>query len=56
VARTFRQQQPTPEGFFNTVNAHQQSEAIQAAIELEIFTAIAEGCTTAAAIAKLAYR
>jgi 2-polyprenyl-3-methyl-5-hydroxy-6-metoxy-1,4-benzoquinol methylase len=45
------QQQPTPERFFNTLNAHQQSEAMRAAIELDIFTAIAEGCTTAAAIA-----
>lgn len=44
--------QPTPERFFNAVNAHQQTEAIKAAIELEIFTAIAEGNTTAPAIAK----
>jgi ubiquinone/menaquinone biosynthesis C-methylase UbiE len=52
MATTSRQQQPTPERFINTINAHQQSEAIKAAIELEIFTAIGEGCTTAAAIAK----
>jgi 2-polyprenyl-3-methyl-5-hydroxy-6-metoxy-1,4-benzoquinol methylase len=52
MATTFRQKQPTPERFFNTVNAHQQSEAIQAAIELDIFTAIGEGRKTAAAIAK----
>jgi ubiquinone/menaquinone biosynthesis C-methylase UbiE len=45
-------QPPTPERFINTVGAHQQTEAIKAAIDLEIFTAIAEGCTTAAAIAK----
>jgi SAM-dependent methyltransferase len=44
--------QPTPERFFNAVNAYEQSDAIKAAIELEIFTAIAEGNTTAAAIAK----
>jgi O-methyltransferase domain/Dimerisation domain len=44
--------QPTPERFFNAVNAHQQTEAIKAALELEVFTAIAEGNTTAAAIAK----
>jgi SAM-dependent methyltransferase len=42
----------TPERFFNAVNAYQQTAAIKAAIELEIFTAIAEGNTTAAAIAK----
>ena len=46
-----KQQQPTPERFVNTVNAHQQTAAMNAAIELDIFTAIAEGCTTAAAIA-----
>lgn len=43
---------PTPERFFNTVNAYQQSEAMKSAIELELFTAIAEGKTTAAAIAQ----
>jgi 2-polyprenyl-3-methyl-5-hydroxy-6-metoxy-1,4-benzoquinol methylase len=45
-------QQPTPERFFFTVNAYQQAEAMRAALELEIFTAIAEGNATAAAIAK----
>jgi len=52
MAATVPHQQPTPERFFNAVNAHQQTEAIKAAIELEIFTAIAEGNTTAATIAK----
>ena len=51
MAAVSQEQQPTPERFFNTVNAHQQTEAMKAAIELEIFTAIAEGCTTVAAIA-----
>jgi 2-polyprenyl-3-methyl-5-hydroxy-6-metoxy-1,4-benzoquinol methylase len=51
MAAVSEEQQPTPERFFNTVNAHQQTEAMKAAIELEIFTAIVEGCTTAAAIA-----
>ena len=46
------QQQPTPERFFNLVNAYQQTEALKAALELEVFTAIAEGNRTAAAIAK----
>jgi 2-polyprenyl-3-methyl-5-hydroxy-6-metoxy-1,4-benzoquinol methylase len=45
-------QQPTPEHFFNAINAYQQTEAMKAAVELEIFTAIAEGNTTAATIAK----
>lgn len=44
--------QPTPERFFNAVNAFQQTEAMKAAIELEVFTAIAEGNTTAATIAQ----
>jgi 2-polyprenyl-3-methyl-5-hydroxy-6-metoxy-1,4-benzoquinol methylase len=44
--------QPTPERFFNAINAYQQTEAIKAAIELEIFTAIAEGNAQAASIAK----
>src|SRR5277367_6065135 len=52
MASTAPQQPPTPERFFNAVNAHQQTEAMKAAIELEIFTAIADGNTTAATIAK----
>ena len=45
-------QQPTPERFFGAINAYEQTEAIKTAIELEVFTAIAEGNTTVAAIAK----
>ena len=45
-------QQPSPALFFQTVNAHQRTEALKAGIELELFTAIAEGNTTAAEIAK----
>jgi len=45
-------QSPTPERFFNAINAYQQTEAMKAAVELEIFTAIAKGDTTAASIAK----
>ena len=52
MATTAPHQQPTPERFFNAINAHQQTEAMKAAVELEIFTAIAEGNTTAAMIAK----
>jgi 2-polyprenyl-3-methyl-5-hydroxy-6-metoxy-1,4-benzoquinol methylase len=44
-------QQPTPQRFFDAINAYQQTEAIKAAIELELFTAIAEGNTTPATIA-----
>jgi len=45
-------QQPSPQLFFQTINAHQRTEALKAAIELEVFTAIGEGNTTVAEIAK----
>jgi len=45
-------QQPSPQLFFQTINAHQRTEALKAAIELEVFTAIGEGNTTADDIAK----
>lgn len=45
-------QQPSPVLFFQTINAQQRTEALKAAIELEVFTAIGEGNTTAAQIAK----
>src|ERR1041384_6236734 len=45
-------QQPSPLLFFQTINAHQRTEALKAAIELEVFTAIGEGNTTVAEIAK----
>src|SRR6202171_3214823 len=52
MAATAPHQQPTPEHFFNAINAYEQTEAMKAAVELEIFTAIAEGNTSAATIAK----
>jgi ubiquinone/menaquinone biosynthesis C-methylase UbiE len=45
-------EQPTPERFFKAVNAYELTEAMNTAVELEIFTAIAEGNTTSATIAK----
>ncbi len=45
-------QQPSPQLFFQTMNAHQRTEALKTAIELEVFTAIGEGNTTVADIAK----
>jgi SAM-dependent methyltransferase len=45
-------QQPSPQLFFQTINAHQRTEALKAALELEVFTAIGEGNTTAAEIAQ----
>jgi 2-polyprenyl-3-methyl-5-hydroxy-6-metoxy-1,4-benzoquinol methylase len=52
MATTASSQQPTPERFFNAINAYEQTEAMKAAVELELFTAIAEGNTTAATIAR----
>ncbi|HKF53181.1 MAG TPA: class I SAM-dependent methyltransferase [Candidatus Acidoferrales bacterium] len=51
MATPAHNQQPTPERFFSTINAHQQTSAMKAAIDLEVFTAIAEGKVTSAAIA-----
>lgn len=45
-------QQPSPALFFQTMNAHQRTEALKTAVELEVFTAIAEGNTTVADIAR----
>ncbi|HEY8185710.1 MAG TPA: class I SAM-dependent methyltransferase [Pyrinomonadaceae bacterium] len=45
-------QQPSPQLFFQTINAYQRTEALKAAIELETFSAIGEGNTTTAEIAK----
>ncbi len=44
-------QQPSPTLFFRTINAYQQTQALRAAIELEVFTAVGEGACTAAEIA-----
>jgi 2-polyprenyl-3-methyl-5-hydroxy-6-metoxy-1,4-benzoquinol methylase len=45
-------QQPSPQLFFQTINAYQRTEALKAAIELEVFTAIGEGNTSASTLAK----
>ena len=45
-------QQPSPQLIFQTINSHQRTEALKAGIELEVFTAIGEGNTTVADIAK----
>jgi ubiquinone/menaquinone biosynthesis C-methylase UbiE len=42
---------PTPERIFGTLNAYQQSAALKAAIDLDLFTAIAEGKQTPADLA-----
>jgi predicted nicotinamide N-methyase len=43
--------QPTPALLFDTLNAYQRTQALKAGIDLEIFTAIAEGKTTVKEIA-----
>jgi SAM-dependent methyltransferase len=42
---------PTPERIFNTMTAYQQSAALKAGIDLDIFTVIGEGANTAASLA-----
>jgi 2-polyprenyl-3-methyl-5-hydroxy-6-metoxy-1,4-benzoquinol methylase len=42
---------PSPVLFFDTANAYQRSSAIKAAVELEVFTALAAGHQTAQALA-----
>jgi ubiquinone/menaquinone biosynthesis C-methylase UbiE len=46
------QRAATPERFFNAINSYQLTEAIKSAIELDVFTAVNEGNTTAETIAK----
>jgi 2-polyprenyl-3-methyl-5-hydroxy-6-metoxy-1,4-benzoquinol methylase len=43
---------PTPERIFNTMIAFQETEALNAAIELDIFTAISDGANTSASLAE----
>jgi ubiquinone/menaquinone biosynthesis C-methylase UbiE len=42
----------TPERIFETLNAYQKTAALKTAIELDLFSAIADGATTQASIAK----
>lgn len=44
--------QPNPERIFETLDAYQQTAALRAAIELDVFTAIGEGNTTVASLAQ----
>jgi ubiquinone/menaquinone biosynthesis C-methylase UbiE len=43
---------PTPELFFQTANAYHRSHALKAAIDLDLFTAIAEGKDTVSLLAE----
>jgi 2-polyprenyl-3-methyl-5-hydroxy-6-metoxy-1,4-benzoquinol methylase len=44
--------QPSPLAFFEAANGFHKSAALRAAIELDIFTAVADGASTAAALAE----
>jgi len=46
------QKGPSPEIIFELINSYQKSAALKGAIDLELFTAIAEGNTTAKALAE----
>jgi hypothetical protein len=52
MAQVAQTQQPSPELFFETMNAYQRTAALKAAIELDLFTAIGEGAQTVEAIAQ----
>ena len=52
MAASTSSSKPTPERIFNTMVAFQETEALKAAIELDIFTGIADGANTAASLAE----
>ena len=45
-------QGPSPALFFDTINAYQRTEALRAAIELDLFSLVGAGHQTAAALAE----
>ena len=45
------QSQPSPDLFFDTVTAYQKTAALKAAVDLSLFTVIADGALTAAEVA-----
>ncbi len=44
-------QPPSPELFFNTINAFERTEALRTAVDLDLFTRVAEGHRTASELA-----
>jgi ubiquinone/menaquinone biosynthesis C-methylase UbiE len=52
MAQLAETHQPSPELFFETMNAYQRTAALKAAIELDLFTAIGEGAHTVEALAQ----
>lgn len=51
INQTGQGQRPTPERIFNTLSAYEQTAVLKTAIELDVFTAIAEGADTVAELA-----
>ena len=47
-----QQSMPTPDRIFDAIGAYQRSAALKAAIQIDLFTPIADGADTAAAIAQ----
>lgn len=52
MAQQAAAQQPSPTLLFETLSAYERTEALKAAVELELFTAIGEGAVTAQAVAR----
>jgi SAM-dependent methyltransferase len=52
MATQSRAPQPNPERIFDALNAYQQTAALRAAIELDLFTAVGEGHDNSAALAE----
>jgi SAM-dependent methyltransferase len=52
MSQTAETVQPSPELFFATLTAYQRTAALKAAIEIDLFTAIAEGAQTAETLAE----
>jgi SAM-dependent methyltransferase len=52
MATNTQPQQPNPELIFDTLSAYQKTAALRGAIDLDLFTAIGEGATTAPDLAR----
>ena len=52
MAASSASNRPTPERIFATLNAHQQTAALKAAVDLDLFTVIDEGYNRTEQIAK----
>src|ERR1044071_5381215 len=52
MSQTIETQQPSPTLFFETMTSYQRTEALKAAIELDVFTALAAGAHTIETLAR----